>query len=514
MRREYFQKNMSNWDIFSKLFIVFLSIFQIMRWRILPQFMDIFYHLLSAWGFIQAGGYSGWDFWQYAPFGRINVYPPFFQILLALLMKLGFSAIILAKFFEVTTPIIFLIVLWRFIRKNYSQGLAFFTLVAFGSAFAFHLSLMNHIPSTLALIFGILAFDQMFERKILRALILLALCFYTHIGVSWFFILSLTAYSLFDKQYRKDGFFILLFAIILSLPILVAQFFALKSISITGLKLGEKFFCQIKFIDYFLAAGGLFFILKEKGKYYLFLSFLLASSIFLLYPYRFLSCEGYLPIIFLSAFFLLKLWERWQLNIILRKILILLVFLLLFFSPTLSLSKLENKWVAVSGIKFPDSVLTNMLLAKGSTMWFPEDYLPAATLIKDNSGEGDIIYSSLGIFGPVLGSISGRATANALLTEVKATQRFDPILASKIIVLTNDMNDNFLKGLVKAYNLQKIGETRIFVIYKNPSAEFKTRVKKASVPFWMIFLIIGVGGAVFLITQDGVSNLIKRIKNV
>jgi len=464
----------------------------------LPQFMDIFYHLLSGWGFIQAGGYSGWDFWQYAPFGRVNIYPPFFQILLALLMKLGFNAIILAKFFETTTPIIFLIVVWWFIRKHYSQSIAFFTLVTFGSAFSFHLSLMNHIPSTLVFIFGILALDQMFKRDILRASIILALCFYTHIGASWFFIVSFFTYALFDKQYRKEIFLILLFALALALPILIAQFSVLNFITITGSRLGEKFFCQIKFIDYFLAAGGLFFVLKEKSRYYLFLSFLLASLIFLPYPYRFISCEGYFPIIILSAFFLLKLWGKWQTSIILRRILISLVVLLLFFSPTLSLSKLENKWVAVSGIKFSDSVLTSMLSAKGSTIWFPEDYLPAASLIKANSDEGDIIYSSLGIFGPVLGSVTGRATANGLLTEVKSSQRFDPILASKITVLTNDLDDVFLKDLVKAYNLQKIGETRIFFIYKNPATELKTRVRKANIPFWMILMIIGAGVGVFL----------------
>jgi len=509
--REYFQK-INTWDSLSKLILLSLSVLQITRWLILPQFMDIYYHLLSAWGFNQTGGYCGWDFWQYAPFGRVHIYPPFFQILLALLMKLGFSTVFLAKLFEAVTPVMFLIVLWQFVRNNYSQALAFFTLVAFGSAFAFYLSLINHIPSTFALIFGILAFDQIFKQKILRAVIFLAFCFYTHIGVSWFFVLTLTFYLIGDKQYRKSGFLILLLTGILVLPILIKQISALGLVSVIGLNLGEKFFCQIKIIDYFLAIGGLFFALKAKGKYYLFSSLFFASFIFLAYPYRFFSAEGYLPVIFLSAVFLLNLWERCKLKAALKKIFVLVVFFLLFISPTLSLSKSTQRWGAICGIKFSDSVLTGMLSAKGYTMWFPEDYLPAAALIRANSQEGDIIYSNLGILGPVLGSISGRATANALLTEIKTSQSFNPLLTSKIIVLTKDINYVFLNNLVKAYNLQKIGETRLFVVYKNPASLFKIKVRKASVPFWMIFLIIGAAVAGFWINKGRSSHLEKNKK--
>ncbi len=50
------------WGCFSKIIILVYIILQLLRLIILPQFMDIYYHLQVAWGFIQAGGYSSWDF--------------------------------------------------------------------------------------------------------------------------------------------------------------------------------------------------------------------------------------------------------------------------------------------------------------------------------------------------------------------------------------------------------------------------------------------------------------------
>ena len=188
MRREL--KIEDPWVYFSGVIIIIFGLLQLLRSVILPQFMDIYYHLQVAWGFLQSGGYSGWDFWEYAPFGRTHIYPPFFHIILALLMKLGFSAIFLAKLFESAAPVLFLIVLWYFIRKNYSAQLAFFVVLAFSSAFAFFISLSNHIPAALALILGLFAFNELFKNRCLRAAILLAFCFYTHIGVSWFFLLT------------------------------------------------------------------------------------------------------------------------------------------------------------------------------------------------------------------------------------------------------------------------------------------------------------------------------------
>lgn len=491
-----------SWDFYSRFIIIIYSLLQIMRWRILPQFMDIYYHLLTAWGFIQAGGYSGWDFWQYAPFGRPHIYPPVFHIMLAFLIKLGISKIILAKFFEAAIPVLFLIVIWRFIRNNYSQRLAFFVMIASSSSNSFYMSLLNHIPATLAIIFGILAFEQLLKNKFIRCVLLLSLCFYTHIGVSWLFAFSVVFYGLSNKPERRFCLNIFISAIILSLPMLLKQLAGLKFISVLGLNLHEKYLCQFKIFDYALALLGLIIVSKRGKKYRLFLSLFLASPILLIYPYRFFSAEGYLPIIFLSAVSLNSIWEKFKYKkTCLKNTVVLLVFFILFVSPTLSMEKPESGGSISYKIYIPDSAFMNLLFPAdlnrraSFSMWLPKEYLSAAAFIKQNSQKTDIIYSSFYILGVCLASISERATANGLFREISNTKGSDPFLASKIFIATQDDDPVWLSNAVNKYGLMKMGENKIFIFYDNLLSNTKIDIRKASVPFWMI----GIIGFVFMV---------------
>lgn len=464
--------------------------------------MDIYYHLLTAWGFIQAGGYSDWDFWQYAPFGRPHIYPPIFHITLAFLIKSGISQTILAKFFETTMPILFLIVIRRFIRKNYSDRLAFFVMITASSSRSFYMSLLNHIPATLAIIFGVLAFGQLLKNKFLRSTLLLSLCFYTHIGISWLFALSVIFYSLFNKSQRRLCIRIFISTIVLSLPILFKQLAGLKFISVLGINLYEKYLCQFKIFDYALALFGLVLVSRKGREYQLFLSLFLASFILLIYPYRFFSAEGYLPIIFLSAVSLDALREKLKYKkAYLKNMIVLLVILILFVSPTVSMERPQVNGRVSYKLYIPDSAFMSMLFPAdlnrraSFSMWFPDEYLSAAAFIKQNSKDTDIIYSSFYILGVCLASISERTTANGLFMEIGSYKDFDPFLVSKLFIATQDDNPVWLSDVVNKYGLIKKGENKIFIFYDNPLCNTKVDIKKASVPFW----VIGIIGFIFML---------------
>jgi len=467
--------------------------------------MDIYYHFLTAWGFIQANGYSGWDFWQYAPFGRIHIYPPFFHIILAILMKLGINKIILAKIFESITPTLFLIALWHFIRRIYDERLAFFVMLAFSSSFSFCLSLINHIPATLAFLIGLLAFEQLFRQNPLRSLLLLTLCFYTHIGISWFFALSFIFYGLLNKQYRKKCIIIFTAAFILSLPILFKQLIGVRFINNLGLSLNERYILQIKIVDYVLAFFGLLVVFKGGKRYILFLSLFLASFIFIIYPYRFFSAEGYFPIILLSALFMYNLYEKVH-KICLSVILALFI---LFLSPTVSMNRVPDENRITYKLNITDSSFMGMLFARGQTIWYPKDYLSAARLVKDNSQEHDIVYSSLNIAGMALSAIAERGTANALFPEIGPCRQFDPFSVAKIIVFTRLDDSQTIKRIVSFYKLVNIGENKLFILYKNPSCNVKVNQNKASVSFWAIMLIGCI--FVFLFCSAQFKNFDKNI---
>lgn len=473
------------WNSLSKLTIFSLLLLQLIRWSILPQFIDIYYHLATAWGFIQAGGYSGWDFWQYAPVGRPHIYPPLFHLILAGFIKAGINPVILAKLCEVFAPPALLLILWKFIRDNYSPKLAFFTALVFLSSFSFYLSLLNHIPATISLILGILSLGQLFKKNVLRSSILLALTFYTHIGISWFFALTFISYGLLNKEIRKTALTIFMAAFIFALPIVIKELNTLRFITSLGLGMHEKYLCQVKIIETILALVGLFQAMKTGKEYKLFAAMFLSSLIFVTYPYRFLSAEGYFPVILLAAFCIFNFYHK--LNR--RHLILVIAFFFLAFSPTFSMHKVTNERKINYEVKFFDSGFLNTLLAKGQILWFPEEYIPAAKLVKDNSSFKDITYCTFDPLGLTISSIAGRASANALLPEIKASQNLNPFVVSKIIIFTRLDNEKMVDSAVKRLNLSKIGENKFFIIYNNPNCQFEEYVVKASVSFPVIVCI-------------------------
>lgn len=325
-----------SYDFWAILILIFYAVFQAARWKLFPQHLDIYYHLLTAWGFIKAGGYTTWDFWQHAPIGRPHIYPPLFHIVLAVLMKMGIDKIFLARLFSVTVPVVFIFVLWDFLRKQFSSLLALLALITISSSFTFYVSLSNHIPSTIAMTFGILSIWCVMNKRNFPAIILLMLAFYTHIGASYFFAISLFIYGLLRNNERRDALIVTAAAVILSMPVIIQQYMGIKLISLSAIK--ENDFCEFKTIEYILAAIGAVILLRNKGRDRLFLAFFIASFIYIPYIFRLFSAEGYLPIALLSAVALYGMCESFSKRAFRYAIYLIIVFMLIF-SPTIAMGQ-------------------------------------------------------------------------------------------------------------------------------------------------------------------------------
>ena len=508
----------SRWDLYSLITIGFFLIFQLLRWRILPQFMDMYYHLQTAWGFLQAGGYSGWDFWQYAPAGRTHIYPPLFHIILAILLKLGINKIILAKLVEIAAPTAFLFTIWYFIKHNFGRRLAFFVLITLSASTSFYLSLFNNIPATLGIIFGITAINAFLHNKPIRSVLLLAACFYSHIGISYMFLCTILLLGLMNKRYFKLTALICLSALIMSCPIILKQIQTAATVSLSGI--AERYFCEFKTLEYLFAIIGIWVILRGKRQYLIFICFFLASFVLIMYPYRFFSAQGYLSIGLLAAVAIDFIYEKLNPGSIFTHLVpIILVIYFLVFSPTIIMHKdnLNDK----TSLRFFifDTAAVNVVLPNldrriaSQSLWFPADYLHISEIIQDNSNQQDIIYSDNQIAGLALASVSGRPTANALLPEIKPSRDFNPLLSSKIIVLTKNEDMNEQNTIAASLNLKKLGESGMFVAYNNPSCITRNDFKPSRLKFWLIYLIIAVI-AIIALFGDRITQkiLVKRAK--
>jgi hypothetical protein len=136
--------------------------------------------------------------------------------------------------------------------------------------------------------------------------------------------------------------------------------------------------------------------------------------------------------------------------------------------------------------------------------WFPNEYLSLAQLIKENSEAGDIVYSKLYLVGITAASISERPSANGLFPEIAPSGKFDPFLVAKLIVVPQDEDKEMFEAIVRNYHLQKVGENKLFIVYKNslksPDGDrpAKIHIKRASVTFKMISFILAAWVLLFL----------------
>lgn len=479
------------WGYSSRIIIFVFIALQLLRLPSLPEFMDIYYHLQSASGFIQAGGYTNWDFWEYAPFGRPNLYPPLFHIILALLMKTGIGVVWLAKLFEFAAPVAFLVIVRGFIIKNYGEELGFFVTAAFCSSFAFFIFLSNHIPASLALVLGFLSLGELFRNRVLRPVILLGLCFYTHASVPWFFALSYAIYGIMDKGLRRDCLRVVFYSLLVAFPILLFEFINLPFIQLSGNIIPGRFHLQLKPFDYILAGFGLFLAFRMSSRYRIFIAMLLSALIFLPYPYRLLSAEGYLPVVFLSGIGMRGIWRRLKASGIKAKRFLAgaLISFILFVSPALVLEKPGSSAGINYKFEWIDSAPSALLLGKGSSLWFPGMYFPIVDIIKKNSSKEDIVYSGINFSGIILAALSGRASSNAIFPEVGPSIQIDPLSVAGIVILPKDLDEGFIEGIARKYKLFRLGENEYFRVFRSTSTSYKVKVPRASFSFGAIMFV-------------------------
>ncbi|MGE5197295.1 MAG: hypothetical protein ACM3IL_02200 [Deltaproteobacteria bacterium] len=480
------------WTIFSYLIIFFLFSMLVLRWPLLPNFMDIYYHLAVAQGFAKAGGFSAHDFWSYAPYGRAHLYPPAFHFLTLALIKTGLPVLGVARLLDVVTFPLFLLSIWLFMRLLFNARLAFFSVLLSSSLYSFYLASSNFMPVTYAFIFGLLSLLCLEKDKVLSAGLFLGLCFYTHAQIPWFFILTLAAYGLFDKSNLIRCLKSAILGILLSAPIII-YLFKNRNFYTPGMA-HENFILEVN-LYIFLSILGMRVVLKEKKRYGLLLSLAVAMVPFVFsYPYRYISGQGLVGAILLSAVGLDRLYAAGE-KLFLRpgcgrikeSYPAVLIILFMLVSPEFLLRTGQ-------GLKFTffGSAYLN-LAAIGKTADRPNDYSISSSkyvgklikIVRENSQDRDIIFSNLDFAGTLISALTGRADASGMLREVGPRADHEPIRDSRIVVWFKDPDGSPGKGMMQAvsgYSLKEIAQTDIAYIYRNDFAQSAEQIKRATIP--------------------------------
>ena len=196
-------KKASAWDILSLCLISMVVTIIIVRWENFPFFVDIYYHLSIMEMFDQAGGVVIWDFLQYAPAGRANLYPPFLHILMLGMYKIGFSIDLIGK---IVSSIMFPLTMaatWWLMRKVFGAGAAFVSISFLLASWEFFYTTAVVSASAFATVLALLTYYAIYKKKYAAAAVLMTFCLYTHLSYPHLIAASLVLWAILDRPVRK-----------------------------------------------------------------------------------------------------------------------------------------------------------------------------------------------------------------------------------------------------------------------------------------------------------------------
>lgn len=432
--------------------VAFFAMFQAVQWQDLPRFMDIYYHLSVANGFATAGGYVPHAFWEYAPVGRPQLYPPLIHFIMLGLSKLGLSWISVGRLSECLLVPSFLLALCITIRRLHSPGAAFFSIIVASSIFSLYLDVSILSPFTLAAILGLLALTALHSGKTITGAILLGLAFYAHIYMAIMILLALLAYGLMTPRLRIRTVVACLLALLLAAPLLV-QLVSNRDYY-THVNVKESRLLEVHPLIYLFAAAGLFYSVRKKSNWGAPACITVAMlPLFFTHVVRALGGHGLIGIVWLAGIGLYEIWLKLAHHSLRNRIGFVMAASMVFLclAPVLHFNRVEK----TLNVRLLDSTVTHFFLsgnvrtdrAKEAHFYggdLTAHYTAIAAIVQTNTAKDDIIWADSATQGAIVALLTDRSTSSATLREVRAYMDFDPRAAARILIWFKTPIENIL----------------------------------------------------------------------
>lgn len=501
------------WGISALILIALMTGLSLLNWQKFPFFLDIYYHLNVMRGFDTAGGVVAHSFWELAPDGTVNLYPPLFHILLLVPYKLGLSVLFIARLFSSAAFIFLLSTLYFVVSRLFSKKLGFFVTMAACIPYTFFLKSTITIPATLSIIFILLAFFAIENNRKIAAPMLLAAPFYTHLGLPWLGILTFLLYGALKKEKMRPIVRAISLSMFLSAPIFIHLLSNLSKFeSLVGIKAFENELFELYPVIYLFAIAGLLRlkdkVVRERGLFFAAL-FIGLLPMAINYRYRLISAEGLLPVVFFAGLGMEKgydlLYNFFKARHTGRPLVIfyfssMFIFLNLC-SPTVSLYNTQAPPFEKKELRFyiMDSTVANLIpfykrhFRPLEINLYSDEAAKWVKIIEKNTAPDDIICSNYSYVGGMLSALSGRANGARLFYEIKEPARpVYEIRSSKLVVWLLEPTGVFSDGLRKClekYKFRHIAITESAAVLLQDSAP-RSRPVKPALPTKIAFLIL------------------------
>lgn len=499
-----------NWNRASAFLIVLTTVLSFSSWYTFPKFVDFYYHAASMAGFLRAGGVALFNFWEYSPVGRPNLYPPFLPLFMAFLMKAGMPVVAIIRLVQAVMFPAMLLVVWQVTRKIFNSRYAFFSLVSALASYSFFTNTVNAVPSALALMLLLYVFLEIEVNNWRRAGMLLGAMFYIHAGLSIASTIALIAYLLYRYEKRTTIIRGILSALIIALPIIIHMF--INRGYFRFVNVNENSYLEVNILIYGLAIAGSLMTIRKTRVYKVPFFILLACIIaFSRYSYRFISGAGMFGIILFAAvalgriYFVMAGW--FKCSVFRKKYVMYLPYVISFFVLTVS-PVIFIKAADVFFVPHRGSAIAHLggfsrgVLMDNETSIYNERFIGEITsVISGHTGEDDIIYCNNNHIGALLSALTMRSTSTGTLEEVMPVKSIDPIAPDRVVVLLK-RSDGVIapseRELIEKFSLEVLTETTIARIYFNAGAVEKSRVKGAVIPFLVCLMVIAVFVTLFM----------------
>jgi hypothetical protein len=195
--------------LFDFLVIGAILFFTVGLWIVGPPLIyDDFYHMATAQQIYLLGYVPTWDFWEFAPVGRPNLYPPLIQVIMAEIMKVdGGDVLLAAKIVKVAIYPLLAFCLWWSTRKFAGYKAAFYTMLVFMGGVTLLAEGYEILPLTIVIALSCVLFWTFTQKKLITSIILLSVSLWLHLSMPLLIVAVLAVFSIIRRHEGYLPFF-------------------------------------------------------------------------------------------------------------------------------------------------------------------------------------------------------------------------------------------------------------------------------------------------------------------
>jgi hypothetical protein len=493
-------KKINIYDYIALGLILALTALMAYRWEIFPLPVDIYYHLSVMKGFDLAGGIVTHDFWNFAPSGRVHLYPPFLHIVMLFMYKVGMSQLLIGKLISFVMYPLSLVTLWLSTKKIFGSKVAFYSTMILAAPFV-HFRIQGTMnTAALALGLALLVFYAVERGKLRTGAVLLTICLYSHMSIGHLVSLTFILYGLLNWRRMKTVLIIVGLSYLFYLPWGIHFILNLGSLNPTGIQIAPQLY--IHWLYGVLAAIGIIICLVKRREHLFPLAFLIGLlPMFFSYPMRFMEGHSLIPLSMLGGFTLSAADEalsslaarvRKMLRpvaeaVFLAGLLVIVnladpIMLIILVSPSGRQTIMMNEKTTLDRlIAYDRSIFT-------SPNQVSKRVLETAKWIEGNTREDDIFYIDNFYIGGLITSLTGRAQSWGMLHEVRPKGRqLQPEEASLVVQTLRPGRD--YPGFELAWQFEGIS----IYMRSDGANRLYSVISKPVLPWWAAFILTGGG---------------------